>query len=206
MAEPVDIGELREKIAGGDHGKKAGSRDRWIAVYISVLAVCLALVGLGGSNATKEMINNNVAAADAYAFYQAKNIRQTSIQLAADQLQIILASRPELTEAARKDIEAMIKRYRETADRYESEPATGDGKKELIEKAKHYVDERDKAQRKDPYFDYSQALFQVAIVLASVCIVTGLLGLLFMSYGLSIIGVLLMINGFTLAVHIPFLD
>lgn len=204
MAESVDIGELREKIEG--ESKPASRRDRWIAVYISVLAVCLAVVGLGGSNATKEMINNNVAAADAYAFYQAKNIRQTSIRLAADQLQVTLATRTDLTEAARKDIEAMIKRYRETADRYESEPATGDGKKELAEKAKRYVHERDKAQQKDPYFDYSQALFQIAIVLASVCIVTGLMGLLYLSYGLSFFGILLMINGFTLAVHIPFLD
>ncbi len=56
------------------------------------------------------------------------------------------------------------------------------------------------ALRKDPYFDWSQALLQIAIVLASVHLIIGNLMLLALSGGLAALGVLLMLNGFTLAV------
>jgi len=61
------------------------------------------------------------------------------------------------------------------------------------------------ALRKDPYFDWSQALLQIAIVLASVHLIIGNLWLLGLSGGLGALGVLLMLNGFTLAVPLPFL-
>jgi len=49
-----------------------------------------------------------------------------------------------------------------------SEPETGEGLKELMAKVKALEAQRDRAMRKDPYFDYGQALLQIAIVLASV--------------------------------------
>ena len=59
--------------------------------------------------------------------------------------------------------------------------------------------------RKDPYFDWSQALLQIAIVLASVHLIIGNMMLLGLSGGLAALGVLLMINGYTLATWLPFL-
>ena len=61
------------------------------------------------------------------------------------------------------------------------------------------------ALRKDPYFDWSQALLQIAIVLASVYLIVGNVGLLGLSAGLGALGTLLMLNGFTLALRLPFL-
>ena len=58
--------------------------------------------------------------------------------------------------------------YRKTVARYETEPETGEGKKELIAKAKEYEAKRDHALKQDPYFDYAEALLQIAIVLISV--------------------------------------
>src|SRR5919206_2378302 len=78
------------------------------AIVIGVLAMLLAISGLGGANATKEMLNANILASDTYAFYQAKNIRQTSNQLAADELQALLLSRPDLASDARSQIEQQI--------------------------------------------------------------------------------------------------
>jgi len=65
--------------------------------------------------------------------------------------------------------------------------------------------ERDVALRKDPYFDWSQALLQISIVLASVYLIIGNMMLLGLSGGLAALGVLLMINGYTLAIWLPFL-
>ena len=59
---------------------------RLAAVAIGVLALLLALANFGGATSTKETINNNILASDAYSFFQAKNIRQTQNQLAIDEL------------------------------------------------------------------------------------------------------------------------
>ena len=57
--------------------------------------------------------------------------------------------------------------------RLTSEPETGEGVEELKVKAKSLELQRDRAMVKDPFFDYGQALLQIAIVLASVAIITG---------------------------------
>ena len=199
MADATDlhenIQEAREK-----------PRTKWIGVWIALLAVLLAITGMGGSNSMKDMINANVEVTNYWSFFQAKNIRQTEFRLAADRLEVDLVLNPTLPEAARKDIEGRIKRYKETAARYESDPKEGDGKKELMAKARSLEAERAKAQRKDPYFDFAQALLQIAIVLASVTIITGALPLLLSSLGIGLLGTLLMINGFMLLVKIGFLE
>jgi hypothetical protein len=136
---------------------------------------------------------------------QAKNIRQTSLRLAADNLATIVA-RPDISTAERARLEALIKRYRSTADRYESDQKGKDGKRQLFARARAQEKLRDYAARQDPYFDYSQALIQIAIVLASVSIVTGSVYMLFFSYGMSLVGMLLLLNAFTLVVRIGFLE
>lgn len=59
---------------------------RWTALLIAVSAVLLALNSLGGSNAAEDALNANILASDAWAFYQAKNVRQTMYKLAVDDL------------------------------------------------------------------------------------------------------------------------
>jgi len=191
-----------------EHIESAGAnmRSRWVAVYIAALAVLLAVGALGGSNATKDVINGNIAASNAYAFYQAKTIRQTSLRLAASQLEAMLKTQPDLPEAVRAELSKTIADHRATAARYESEPGTGDGKRELLTKARQHEAARDRAQRRDPYFDYSQALIQIAIVLASVSLIVGSAALIRFSYGLSALGVVLLVNGFTLAFSIGLLE
>ena len=176
---------------------------RRAAIAIGVLAMLLAISGVGGGNATKEMINANIQASDAYAFYQAKNIRQTSTQLAADSLRTVLLTQPDLSDDARAQIQARIDAYNATVERYESDPSTGEGKQELLQTAQADADRRDRAARQDPNFDYAQALFQIAIVLGSVSIVATSRRLLLVALVLGGIAVLLMLNGFLLVVQLP---
>ncbi len=93
-----------------------------------------------------------------------------------------------------------IKRYRDTVARYESEPATGDGKKELMAKAKEWEHKRDHAAAQLPNFEYAEAGFQIAIVLGSVAIVAASPWLLGLSGVLAVSGVLLTLNGYLLLV------
>ena len=90
--------------------------------------------------------------------------------------------------------------YRDTVARYESEPATGEGKKELMAKAKEWEHKRDHAAAQLPNFEYAEAAFQIAIVLGSVAIVAASPALLGISGLLSIAGVLLTLNGYLLLV------
>jgi len=204
----VEASEIGEKIRGEEretHSAEADANFRKLTgIFLGIVAMLLAITALGGANATKTMVNANIQASDTYGFYQARNIRQTAYQIAAEQLEADLQAQPAMPEAARTKIEGMVKRYRERVDRYESDPSTGDGKKELLAKAKEFEAKRDNAAERDPNFDFAEALFQIAIVLGSVSIVAASRSLVKLSGVLAIAGTLLMINGYFLLVHLPF--
>ena len=210
--KPVEAHEVGDTIAetahqGHHHHRTAHADERFrraAAVFLGVLGMLLAIASLGGENAMKETVNANILASDTYAFYQARNERQLAYRLAANTLEALLASRHDLTPEAREPIARNIADYRGTATRYESDPAAGSGKQELLAKARLHEAQRDHAQRQDISFDYSRALFQIAIVLGSVSIVAASRPLLWLCGGLALIATLLGINGFLLLVELPF--
>ena len=178
---------------------------KWVGVYVGVLAVLLAICSVGGANATKDATRANIEAANTWAFYQAKNIRRSSISMAADELDLLQAAQPNMPADAKAKFAAKIKDYRDQTQRLTSDPVKKEGLDELFVKGKALEVERDIALRRDPYFDWSQALLQIAIVVASVHLIIGNMLLLGLSGGLAALGVLLMINGYTLATWLPFL-
>jgi hypothetical protein len=202
----VEATEIAEKIHGGHeaHSPEADSNFRKLTgIYLGIVAMLLAITALGGAHATKTIVNANIQASDTYAFYQARNIRQTAYQIAAEQLETELLAQPAMPDTAREKISQTIKRYRDRVERYESEPSTGEGKTELLAKAKALEAKRDHASEQDPNFDYAEALFQIAIVLGSVSIVAASRPLVNLSGVLAVFATLLMINGYFLLVHLP---
>ena len=173
-------------------------RDRLIAVYIGVLAVLLAVCGVGGDNAMKDATARNIEAANIWAFFQAKNIRRHELRLQIAEFEVLLAGQPDMPPAARALIDEKLKKYRADEIRLTTEPETGEGVEELKVKAKSLELQRDRAMVKDPFFDYGQALLQIAIVLASVAIITGGTILLVLSAVLAGLGTLSTLNGFFL--------
>jgi hypothetical protein len=194
------LDDVVEKFTGDKE-----ERNKWIGVYIGVLAVLLAICGVGGGNAAKDATRGNIEASNTWAFFQAKNIRRSALQIAADELELSLAAQPSLPPDARKRFEDKIRDYRAQTEKLTTDPVRKEGLDELFVKAKALETDRDVALRKDPYFDWSQALLQIGIVLASVHLIIGNLWLLGLSGGLSLLGILLMLDGFTLAVPLPFL-
>jgi Domain of unknown function (DUF4337) len=189
--------------AGDKDGKD--ERSRWVGVYIGVLAVLLAICNVGGANATKDATHSNIAAANTWSFFQAKNIRRNAIGLAADDLELMLAAQPAMPDDVKKRFEEKIQAYRAQYQGLTTDPVKQEGLDELFVKGKLLEMERDVALRKDPYFDWSQALLQIAIVLASVHLIIGNAWLLGLSGALGALGTLLMLNGFTLLMRLPFL-
>lgn len=158
------------------HGHGAGhdiGDNKWVAICISVLALCLALAETLAKGAQTTTIASTVEASNLWAFYQAKTIRQTTLKTAAEQVEVDakLASDP----AARQLFETRVKDWRAEAARYESEPkpnGLGEGRKELRERAIAEGLKRDLYAEKYHHFEFSSATFQIAIVLASVYLIT----------------------------------
>jgi shikimate kinase len=191
----MDAQETAELIEKSGHDNKQQNRS---ALTISILAMVLAIASLGGSNAMKEATQENILAANAYAFYQAKNIRQTSYKLAASDLELQLAREPNMNATAKAMFEKKIEDYKKTAERYESEPENKEGKKELIARAKEHEAIRDHAMRQDPWFDYAEGALQIAIVLLSVSIVAGIPALYWAGTLLGAFGFVSTVNGYFL--------
>jgi hypothetical protein len=118
------------------------------AVTIAFFAMLLAITGLGGNNATKEAINENIQASNAFNFFQAKNLRQTTLLLAANEFELGWVNDASVSDSAKTALRDKLADYRKTIARYESEPETGEGKKELLAKAREHEQKRDRALKR----------------------------------------------------------
>jgi hypothetical protein len=202
---------VAEEAAHAEDERKARFQ-RWTALLIAVIAVLLAVNGVGGSNAAEDALNANILASDTWAFFQAKNVRQTIYRLAVDDLAMQLElGGDSLSPAARSAMQTRLDAYQATIDRYESEPdpsdptdfLKGEGKQELSQRALFYEAQRDEAMERDRSFDLAEALFQIAIVLASVAILAYSRPARTLAILFAAVAVTSMVNGFLLLARLP---
>lgn len=177
-------------MTGHSHGDAGG--DKRTALIISVLALFLAVAETGAKSSQTEALAQNVHASDLWAFFQARTIRQTVVNTASEQA--------ELTKAIPgAPAEAITKRqadWKATVAGWESNPKTGEGRKELSERAKEAEKKRDHAMAAYHNFEYASAIFQVAIVLASAAIITAVPAMTLGATLLGLVGVALTGLGF----------
>jgi hypothetical protein len=164
-----------ESMEHAEHVEHASSENKKIALLIAVIALFLALSETLGKSAQTESIAKNVEASNLWAFFQAKSIRRTVVQTAADQAKLGLGVTGD--DAAKAAAQKQIEEWQKTAARYRSEPETGEGTEQLSERAKHAEHERDLATAKYHHFELASGAFQIAIVLASAAIITGMMAL-----------------------------
>jgi hypothetical protein len=205
----VEPHEIAEAIPGHGHrlAHSVEGDDRFrkfTGIYVGVVAMLLAIATLGGANATKQMLSANISASDAYAYYQAKVLRQAVYETAADQIDTWFEAQPALTAGAKQRAAALVARYRAMAARSASDPKSGHGQKELLATAQELEKRRARAEERNPNFEFAEALYQIAIVLGSVSIVAASRRLLDLSGILATLGTLLTINGYFLLVPVPF--
>ena len=174
-----------ESMEQADHAKEAAGENVKIALLIAVIALCLALSETLGKGAQTESISKNVESSNLWAFFQAKSIRRTVLQTAAEQTKLGLGSAGD--DTAKATVQKQIDDWQKAAARYRSEPETGEGTEQLSERAKLAEEERDLSTAKYHHFELASAAFQIAIVLASATIITGMLALAWIS-GLLMMG------------------
>ena len=174
---------------GAGHGVVEGENKR-IAIIISILALFLAIAETLGKSAQTDALSSNVEASNLWAFFQAKTIRKTTMETAAEQMEVDLQL---AKDAATKELlQKRIESWQSRAARYESEPkpnGKGEGRKELMARAIAAEKHRDTAMAKYHNFEYGSAAFQIAIVLASAYLITGVMYLLWGALGVGGIGV-----------------
>lgn len=186
-------------MSHGHGGHDHGEGNKKIGLMIALLALVLSFSEIGNKQSENESIAKNIESANLWSFYQAKTIRRTAIQTAAEEMSVnaALASDP----AAKAALEGQVKKWRDTAARYESEPDTGEGRKELMARAKAAEERRDFTKQRAEVFEIASALLQISIVLASTAIITNAILLVWAGGGLSAIALVLM----GIAVWKPFL-
>ena len=84
--------EVEHEIQHGEghHGGKnlIEGRNKKIALLIAIIALCLAFSETLGKSAQTAALSLNVEASNLWAFYQAKTIRQTTLQAATEILKV----------------------------------------------------------------------------------------------------------------------
>jgi hypothetical protein len=188
LPDPEELEERRDKAFS-----------RRVALVTAIYAVVLAIASLGGNNAMKEMLLAQQEASNQWAYYQSKVVREHLNRGNKLVLEMQLAEPSALKGAERDKLAALASKFADEEKRMNAD------KKEIEPKAKAAEAERDRNQAKDPYFDYAEVLLQIAIVCASVSILSTSRPMFWFSSLLAVLGALSTVNGFFLLVRLPFM-
>ena len=155
-------------------------------LVIVIMALFMAITTYFSNSYSGAVLKNMLKATDTYAFYQSKSIKQS---IAEGQLDATTDSK------RRAELQAKI-------ERYESDPAKGEGKRELLARAQAYEAARDEATRHSPWLTFASMAFQLAIVLLSASIIAVNNTMYKISEVVAVIGTVLLSQGIWL--WIPF--
>ena len=176
-----------KEVEHAEHLEHISGQNKQIALLIAVIALFLAFSETLGKSAQTAAISDNVEASNLWAFFQAKTIRMTTLTTAAETRKIDLegASDAAIKEAMAKQIDT----WQKTSARYNDEPETNEGRKQLASRAVAAEKKRDTALAKYHHYEVASAAFQIGIVLASATVITGIIALSWLAIGLGIAGV-----------------
>ena len=166
---------------GSRSEREAKLKDK-AGMVISVFALLLAVNSWYGGTLSSKVLNNTIASNNVWAFYQAKSIKQTLTEQSLDDA------------TYRKETEKMAK-LQAKIDRYESDPKTGEGKVELMAKAKQLEAERDEAKKRSPWIGYASTMYQLSIVVLSASILAVSMSMFWGSFFVAGLGLLLSAQG-----------
>jgi hypothetical protein len=182
------------------HERGETSFGRRAALTTAIYAVVLSIASLGGNNTVKEMLLAQQQSSDQWAFYQAKVIREHQYRGQKMLLEAQLAEPSTVKGAERAKVEALAAKFAEEEKRYNGE------KKEIEADAKKLEGARDHRRDRHPYFEFGEVLLQIAIVSASVAILSTSRQMFWFSLVLAVLGAGLTVNGFVPVFTLPFLQ
>lgn len=159
------------------------------AITISVFALLMAVMTLISNQNSSRVLTTTLAITDTWSFYQSKSIKQSLAEYALDDA----LARNDAKRAA--EIKSKI-------DRYESDPATGEGKKELTAKARGMEAARAEAQKRSPWYSMAITLLQIGLVLSSTAILAVSMEMLWASVVCAVMSTALFANGYFMLIFL----
>jgi len=166
---------------GSRSEREAKIKDK-AGMVINVFALLLAVNVWYGGKLSSTVMNNTIKASDVYNFYQAKSLKQSLAE-------------QNLYEAQKNGDKVRAAEMTAKIEKYESDPKSGEGKKELLAKANKLEAERDEAKTRSPWIGYASTAYQMAIVLLSASILAVSMMLFWSSFVVAGLGLILSLNG-----------
>jgi hypothetical protein len=130
--------------------------DKKVALTMAIIAALLALVSVMGRILSTEEVLAQQKASDQWAFYQAKDIRRYDSEIAQDVLKALKSP----------DLEAQLKHYSGNAEKYDKD------REGIREKAEEFEKERDHTGKQGRSLEIGEVFLEIAIVLASLAILS----------------------------------
>jgi len=173
------MAEDKKPLSRSEREAKIKDKAGWVITVIAALLAVNTYISNGNSS---KVLNNTIKANDTWSFYQAKSIKQTLAEQSYD-------------DAIDKKQFEKAEKFKAKIARYESDPATGEGKKELMAKARALEAERDEVRKSGPWMTFSGMAYQLGIVLLSAAILAVSMPLFWGSIAVSAVGAFLMSQG-----------
>ena len=166
---------------GSRSEREAKIKDK-AGLVINIFALLLAVNTYIGGSLSSTIMNNTIKANDIWNFYQAKSIKQTLTEMRYDDA--VAAKNMKRADELKIKI-----------DKYESDPATGEGKKELMAKARKLEEDRAVAKQRSPWIGYASTAYQLSIVVLSASILAVSMSMFWGSFFVAAIGLALTAQG-----------
>ncbi|MBF0296976.1 MAG: DUF4337 family protein [Magnetococcales bacterium] len=176
----------------------------FIGLLIGIVTVPMAICTMHWSNTTSDSITEAINIANTYSFYQGKAVRKAMTQMRIYDLEMDLKLTPPATQEGMEVIKERLAVLKKFADNYESDPASGEGKKELLEKAKKLEDAQKIKSTTSTYYGNAMILLQLSIILASTALTVRLGLLLLPAAFFMLAGLFVMADAALLFFPIPF--
>jgi len=184
--------EAHEELEHAEHAEHAAGSNKKIALVIAIMALFLAFSETLGKSANTEALNLNIKASDTWAFFQAKNIRRTTLTTAVETKKIDALN---ASEGLKPALAKQIEEWEKTVARYTSDPQSREGLDELFMRAQEAEHERDAALARYHHYEIASAAFQIGIVLCSAAVITATIWLAWIASGVAALGIVFMALG-----------
>jgi hypothetical protein len=168
-------------------------RVRFSALVFVVLAMIYSVTSSLSISAQVRSQRYNLQGTELLTFAEAKFNRMTTVQVAAQVLETEIAGETNaaVRDAKRKLAGDLQKLY----ERYETDPDSGEGRKELLARARMTEHDRNRADARLGHYQLASNAIQLGMWLAFGGIITGMIMLPYIAIGMGLMGMLIFFAG-----------
>jgi hypothetical protein len=155
--EPIEVSEFREKME--EVGEKHERTMMRVSLIISVLAAMVATVTVLGHREHTEAVLVQSRAGDMWQQYQSRKVRQQELLDSSDLLSV-------QANVGTPLVQAKLAQYKTQTDKLQTQM------EEESKQARELQSDVNKSESRAGRFDLGEALLQIAVVLASITLLT----------------------------------